>query len=79
MELEEERTVPFYNLVGKAGEHWKLRTDISPEMESVLANGVRDMPIIRVLGLPEMTPVPQDARSIESGEADLRKGLLPEN
>lgn len=45
----------------------------------VLAHGVRDMPLNRILRLPEMPLIPKDIRSIEFGEADLAKGVLPEN
>lgn len=73
------RTLPFYDLVSLAEEEWRSATDISAEMLTVLKHGIRDMPTNRVLGLPEMGPIPQDSRSIAFGEADLAKGLQVEN
>ena len=70
---------PFYRLVSKAAKVWETMTNISPEMLGVIKHGVRDMPVNRVVGLPEMPPIPQDSRSTALGEEDLEKGLLPKN
>ena len=44
-----------------------------------LTHGVRNGLLNRVLGLTEMSSIPQDRRSIELGEEDLAKRVLPEN
>lgn len=72
-------TLPFCDLVGAAVREWGTLMEASPELLKVLSEGVRDMPMKRVVALPETGAIPQDTRSIEFGEEDLTKGLLPEN
>lgn len=70
--------LPYYDQVAEAARCWEETTDVSTEMKEVLRHGIRNMPTRRVVGLPEMPSIPQDARSVEFGEEELRKGLLPE-
>lgn len=70
---------PYYEAVASSVSFWKELLRESHPLLETLREGVRDMLVERVVGLPEMGVIPQDARSIEFGEADLAKGLLPEN
>lgn len=72
------RKLPYYDLVSGAYRFWESHTDITSEMREALVHGIRDLPNRRILGLPEMPPIPQDQSSLEYGESELRKGLQPE-
>ncbi len=74
-----KRSVPYYDLVANALPRWEENTKISGDMIETLRDGIIDEPVDYVYGLPEMPPIPQDAKSLDFGEEDLREGLLPEN
>ncbi len=62
-----KRSVPHYELVDNALPPWEHSRNIQAGIIETLRYGTIDEPVDFTYGLPEMMPIPLDARSPEFG------------